>query len=224
MKAFRFAIAAGVLAVAAGCSRSEAPVKATYDGPSTRSFLLLVGQVRSQMNNDNKERIPALISGVDAAMLDDQASKLAVLKQSLSKFPTDRVDPDAVQFAQDLEGILDAYQSVCKDSAELYREVARQDEAIQGEEPRMPGIKAAIRAPQVDTLGAVAALVDAMEHAGQTKKPAYMSSDGMVQKLRDDHERLLSSKESHRLFTLKVKADFAKRYPDQDWTAKEILP
>jgi hypothetical protein len=51
-----------------------------------------------------------------------------------------------------------------------------------------------------------------------------MSSAAMVQKLRDDREKLLAAKEVHHLFTLKVKADFAQRYPSQDWAAKEILP
>jgi hypothetical protein len=225
MKALRHALAAGILVAAFGCTRSGSADKQTYDGASTRSYLLLVGQVRSQMNSDNKERIPALICGVDAAMLDNQASKLGVLKQSLSKFPTDNVDPDAVQFAQNVEGIIDLYQAACKDSAELYREVTRQDESMPGLKPRMPAIRTAMRAtPLADTLGALAALVDTMEHAGKTANPGYMSSAGMVQRLRDDHDKLLAAKESHHLFTDKVKSDFAQRYPGQDWNAKEILP
>jgi hypothetical protein len=147
MKALRHALAAGILIAAFGCSRSDSADKQTYDGASTRSYLMLVGQVRSQINSDNRERIPAMIGGVDTVMLDNQASKLGVLKQSLSKFPTDNVDPDAVQFAQNIGGIIDLYQAACKDSAELYREVARQDETIPGQKPRMPAIRAAMRGP-----------------------------------------------------------------------------
>jgi hypothetical protein len=107
----------------------------------------------------------------------------------------------------------------------LYREVARQDETIPGQKPRMPAIRAAMRAaPQADTLGALAALADTVEHAGNSANPGFMSSAAMLQKLRDDHERLIAANESHHLFTIKVRSDFAQRYPGQDWNAKEILP
>lgn len=228
MKALGYAIAVGALAATAGCSRpapAEKPsAQGTYTGAATHGYLLLVGEVRSQMNADNRDRIPTLICGTNPAMLDNQASRIATLKRSLAGFQTAGVDPDAVQFAQDIGAILDAYQAVCLDSAELYREVAHQDEVIQGESPRMPAIKIAMRAPQVDTLGAVAALVDAMARVGETKKPGYMTSAAIVQKLRDDREKLLAAKETHHLFTVRIKADFEKRYPSQDWKAKEILP
>jgi hypothetical protein len=225
MKALRHVIAAGVLVAAFGCARSGSAEKQAYDGASTRSFLFLVGQVRSQMNSDNKERIPALIGGADAAMLDNQASRMGVLKQSLSKFAMDNVDPDAVQFAQNVGGIIDLYQAACKDSAELYREIARQDESVPGQRPRMATIRTAMRsAPQADTLGALAALADTVEHAPGSANPKFMSSAGIVQKLRDDRDRLVAAKESHHAFTSKLKSDLAQRYPGQDWNAKEILP
>jgi hypothetical protein len=225
MKALRHALAAGVLVAAFGCTRSGSAEKQAYDGASTRSYLLLVGQVRSQMNSDNKERIPALICGVDTAMLDNQASRLGVLKQSLSNFATAGVDPDAVQFAQSVGGIIDLYQAACRDSAEMYREIAHQDSSLPGQKPRMPAIRAAMRgAPQADTLGALSALADTMDRAGSSSNPGYMSSAGLVQKLRDDHDRLVAAKDSHHALTGKVRADFTQRYPGQDWNAKEILP
>jgi hypothetical protein len=114
---------------------------------------------------------------------------MGVLKRSLANFPTDKVDPDAVQFAQNVEVILDAYQAVCADSAELYREVEHQDGLLPDAKPRMPELKTAMRPPQADTLGAVGALIDTMVHLGATAKPAFLTTDAIVQKLRDDREK-----------------------------------
>lgn len=228
MKVLHIALLVGLLAGATGCSRqstaSAAPAPKAYDGPATRAYLFLVGQIRSQMNSDNKERLPALIRGADSASLDNQAHRTGVLKQSLAGFSTDKVDPDAVQFAQNVEGILDAYQSSCADSAELYREVAHEDEVLTDEKPRLTQLKLAMREPQGDTLGALGVLIDALERMGDTSKPKFMSTGGLLQKLKDDRDRLVETKENHHLFTLKVKSDFTQRYPAVDWKAKEILP
>jgi hypothetical protein len=227
MKALRFALVAVALAAAAGCSRSgpaEKPKTVTYDGASTRGYLLLVGQVRSQINSDNRQRIPALICGLDTVMLGNQAARISKLEQSLAGFPTDNVDPDAVQFAQNVGKILEAYQSACLDSAELFREVAHQDEVLEGQKPRIADLKNLMRAPQGDTVTALEALAAAMGKVGDTKKPGFMSSAAMVQKILDDKDKLLSAREVHHLFVLKVKTDFAQRYPTTNWVGKEILP
>jgi hypothetical protein len=63
-----------------------------------------------------------------------------------------------------------------------------------------------------------------MGKVGDTKKPGFMSSAAMVQKILDDKDKLLSAREVHHLFVLKVKTDFAQRYPTTNWVGKEILP
>ncbi len=225
MKALRLAVAASMLAGCIACPllRAADAVAPGFSGEATRSYLGLVGQVRSQMNADNKDRIPSLIGGADIVMLGNEAHRLGVLRQSLSRFSKDGVDPEAVQFAANIDAILDSYQAVCADAAELYRELGREDASMQGT-PRLAELRSRMRAPQVDILNAVAVLVDAMGQVAPDTRPGVVSTGAMVRKLQEDRDRVASAKDVHHLFTLKLKEVFAKRYPDVDWSAKEILP
>jgi hypothetical protein len=224
MKSLRLALVAGMLA-ACGCSRQAAATPATsYDGAATFSYLESVGKIRAQANADNKERIPPLILGVDTLMLGNEASRFSQFKQTILKLPTDKVDPDAVQFAQNFEGIIDAYAAVCSDAAELFREAKHEDDVRPDSTPILPMIHGLLAAdPRADAIGSVTALTDAMEHLN-TVKAGYLTLDPITARLRDDKEKLVAAKEVHHLFTIKVKADFTQRYPSVNWTDREALP
>lgn len=225
MKALRLAVAASVLAAGAACPRLRAAddAAAAFDGAATRSFLGLVGQVRSQMNTDNKDRIPELIGGTDILMLGNEAHRLGVLKQSLSAFPKAGVDPEAVQFARNIDAILGTYQDVCADTAELYRELGRGDASAEGT-PRLPELRRQMRAPQVDILNALAVLLDSVSQLPPETRPGFANTGAMVRRLQDDRDRVVAAKDVHHQFMLKLKGDLAKAYPGVDWSAKEILP
>lgn len=218
MKAVRWAVVAGVLAGAAACSRTG------FDGPATYRYLERVGQIRTQMNADNKDRIPASIHGTDFVALGNEATRIEQLKQSVNALPTEGVDPDAVQFARNFSNILDAYKSTCSDSAELFREVVHRDETNAGTPPLMPELRSGQKEGQIDTLGAVGAMLDAEAQLAVPAASGNSTFEPVALKVRDDLKKLEEAKGTHHEFTLKLKADFAQRYPDKDWASKDILP
>jgi hypothetical protein len=236
MKALRMALVTGMLAGAAGCSRpppapapaaapaasAAAPVSA-YDGPATLAYLEAVGAVRSKANTDNRNRIPALIRGQDLVMLGNEAERIAQYRQTLSALPVGKVDPDALQFEKNFESILAAYESVCTDSAELFREAARTDAQKPDSTPLMGQIRSGFVAMPVDTIGAASKLVEIVQRIASTQT-GYLPITAMLEKVGDDRDKLVGAKETHRAFALKVKGDFAQRYPAVDWSAKEVLP
>jgi hypothetical protein len=220
MKALRSALVAGFLSSALFCPRAAAQA----DGAATHSYLLLVGQVRSQMNFDNKETIPGLVRTLDSVALDNQALAIGVLTHSLAGFPVEGVDPGARQFARNFDAILGAYSAVCMDCAELGREVAREDKDSIDSIPRIPRIRQALKSPLADTIGAARELIGAMERLGPEANTSGFSTAPIVKKLQADVEKLVACKEAHHQFTLKLRAELAQRFAGQDWSAKEILP
>jgi hypothetical protein len=225
MKPFRLALVAGMVA-AAGCSRQAAvaPVAAgAYDGAATQVYLAAVGKIRADANSENKERIPALIHGEDVMMLGNEAARFRQYKETLVQIPAAKVDPDAVQFAQNFAAIVDCYASVCNDSAELFREAAHEDELKPDSRPLVPEIKESLPDVEVDAISAVNSLVEAMGHLDYAKS-GYVSLDPIVARLRDDREKLVAAKEVHHLFTMKIKPDFSQKYPDINWSDRDVLP
>ena len=219
MKGLRSAILAGFFACAAGCAQ-RGP---TYDGAATYGYLSNVGLIRAKMNADNRERIPALVHAEDPAPLSSEASKMEQFRVELGKLSTDQVDPDALHFTQSLEEILAGYEAICSDSAELYRELANQDQHSPGHAPTLAALKGDLKGVQVDAIGAAGTLVDAMSRLPAPASGSF-SFDAVVQKLHDDQVKLVDAKEAHHRFTDKIKGDFAQRYPGKDWASKEILP
>jgi hypothetical protein len=233
MKALRMAVMTGMLVGVAGCSRQAPAVSAAAapsaphpaaDATATYAYLEAVGRARAQVNSDNKERIPALISSQDVGSLGTEAATMAHDRQDLDKLSTDTVDPDAVQFARNFEAILAAYESVCTDSAQLFTEAARADDQKPGSSSLMGVFRGSLTTPKADAIGAAGALVDIGDRAADAAKPAELAITPIVQKLREDRDRLVAAKEAHHAFALKVRADFAQRYPNTDWSAKEVLP
>lgn len=227
MKALRFVMVAGMLAAGPVCPGIEpdagSGAQGSYSGDQTYQYLQGVGRVRTQINEANKERIPGLIHGQDPGMLEDQASRIDMYRQDLSRLPTDGVDPEAVQFTQNFMAILDAYKSVCVDTAELYQEAAR-DDAGQGSTAVMSAIKDGLPAVQADTIGAVVALASTIDKLDPAVKEHAANLDPIVAKVSDDKERLVAAKSAHHSFTLQAKQDFAQRYPKNDWDSKDVLP
>ena len=175
------------------------------------------------MNSDNKSRIPALIRGQDIMMLGNEAEHMAQFSQDLSKLAADKVDPDAVQFEKNFEAILVAYETLCTDSAELYREVKHSDEQKPDTPALLPQIRAGFKDPLVDSIGAAAKLVEIVQKISASQN-GYLPVTAMVEKVGDDRDKLIGAKEAHRAFAVKVKADFAQRYPAVNWMTDEVLP
>jgi hypothetical protein len=219
MKALGYALAAGLLAGAAGCSR-HGPA---YDGQATYSYLEAVGNVRMNANADNRTRIPALIRGQDLIMLGGERGRMEQDKQDLAKIPAEKVDPDAIQFAHNFRDILDAYEAVCADSAELFREAKSADDAG-ASPPLMPAIRQALLKPEADSLGAVGALMTVGERLSAEIPAGAVYIAPIVQKLHADRDRLSAAKTAHHEFALKVKSSFAERYPTVRWSEKDVLP
>ena len=223
MNAPGLALGIAVLAAAVGCSRQgEAP--RAYDAAKTYGYLQRVGRVRSLMNADNRDRIPAMIRGRDSVMLGAEARKTEEYKRTLAGIGSEGVDPDALKFTRNFEAILDSYRTVCADSAELFREMGQ-------ERPRPPAVAAAplvirigVDTSQVDTIGAVDSLLDSMDRVDTSPKAGSAFLKPILNKVRDDRDRLRSAKVAHHDFTVTMKAEFLKWYPGRDWNSKEILP
>ena len=45
-----------------------------------------------------------------------------------------------------------------------------------------------------------------------------------IENVRRDREDLRAAKQAHHDFSVRVKADFLRRYPGIDWNAKDVLP
>ncbi len=213
----------GLSAAAAGCSRHvEAPrvfgAKETYD------YLKKVGSVRVLINIDNKERIPAMIRGQDVTKLMGQGAKTEEYKHTLSSLPPNGVDPEALKFTQNFVAILDSYRSVCSDSAELFREIRESNARQGGPLTVLPPIIHGSDSYQTDTIGTVDSLLDSMNPMDMTAKAGAVFLQPIVDRLRDDREKLRSAKVAHHDFTERLKVQFKDRYPGLDWTSREILP
>jgi hypothetical protein len=223
MKARHSVLLIGVLAAAAGCTRHDDATK-IFGSSLTHDYLKKVGQVRSLINTDNRDRIPGMIRGQDYSMLRGQAAKIEGYMHTLASLGTNGVDPDALKFMQNFAAILDGYKSVCLDSAELFREVkeARSRQPTPGVSP--PELKFSLESSQTDTIGALDALLESADRMDATARVGAIFLEPIVSKVRDDRDKLRSAKAVHHDFTQKIKADFAQRYPGVDWTHKEILP
>lgn len=228
MKTFRFALVVGLLAAGSVCPRLESAEDSGSQngaGPAqTYRYLQEVGKIRALINADNKGRIPALIHDQDPAALEAQVSKIEGYKQDLSKLAADGVDAEALQFSQNFGAILDAYRSVCADAAELYRRAVKGDASGPESAGLMSAIKGGLPPVQADTLGAVASLVSTISQLNEGVKAHADFLGPLAQKLREDRERLVTAKEVHHNYTIKVKSVFEQRYPNDDWAARDVLP
>lgn len=208
---------------AAGCSR-EGDAPTAYGARETYGYLQKVGRIRSMINADNRDRIPAMIRGRDSEMLGRQGARLEEYKRSLAALESPGVDPEALKFTQSLEAIIDSYRAVCLDSAELSREMKESGARPSAPAVAVPVISLGTEAYQGDTIGTLNSLLDSMERIDAAPKSASVFLQPIVNKVRDDRERLRSAKAAHHAFTTKLKGELKLRYPDKDWTSKEILP
>ena len=223
MNAQRLVLVVGVLAASVGCSRHDDAPR-VFGAAETYSYLQKVGQIRVLINADNKERIPAMIRGQDHVMLGAQAKKIDEYGHTLSMLSSNRVDPDAVTFTKNFETILDSYKSVCLDSAELYREIKKANARPSGPIIVLPAIRPGTEPYQTDTIGTIDSLLESLGRMDSAARTGAVFLQPIVDKLRDDRDKLRSAKVAHHEFTKKLKAEFPQRYPDLDWTSKEILP
>jgi|GEM_PF-6226870 len=223
MKAPGLVLTVAALAAAVGCSRlDDAP--RPYDAAQTFGYLQRVGRVRQQVNVDNRERIPAMIRSRDSVMLSAEGAKTQEYKRAVAGLATGGVDPDAIKFTQNFEAILDSYRSVCMDSSELFREMGREGPRAPALAGSIPVIKVGAEAAQTDTIGAVDSLLDSMDRTDTAAKAGPVFLQPILNKVRDDRDKLRSAKAAHHDFTVKLKAELVKWYPGKDWSSKEILP
>ena len=222
MKAPRLLLITGMLA--AGCSpRNEAP--ALNETAATYGYLQKVGRIRSLINADNKERIPAMIRSRDSVMLGAEGAKMEEYKRTVSAIASAGVDPDALVFTRNFEAILDSYRAVCMDSAELFREMKEANAR-----PKVPVIAlpevitAGTEASQYDTIGTIDALLASLDRIDTSAKAGSVFLQPIVSKVRADRDGLRSAKAEHHTFTLKLKTELMRRHPGMDWASKEILP
>jgi hypothetical protein len=190
---------------------------------TTFRYLTEVGRVRSQVNTDNRETIPGLLQGQDPTALRDQAKKMDDYRQSLDAIDSTDVDSEAVQFKTNFGAIVEAYKSICVDSADLYRKVAA-DDAMPGASPMLHAKDAKLELMLNDTLGAVDSLLAILEQIDPASSAARAALQPTVDKLHADEDRLRKAKDVHHDFTQKIKGDFSDRYQGTDWSNKDILP
>jgi hypothetical protein len=229
MKAHRSMLMAAALAGAVGCSRQEAPKAGDGAGTGgeaeTFKYLQEVGAIRTQVNADNRERIPDLLSTLDSAQLGDEAARIEGYRQSLAKLDVLQVDPGAVTFEQNFEHILEAYKAVCLDSAELFRDAKKINDQHPGSEPIFLNSDGKIDLNRNDTSGAVDSLLAIVDNTPKASNDSGSSLDpALVDKVRGDLATLRKAKSAHHEFTETLKVNLAERFPGRDWTAKEILP
>ncbi|HXQ81463.1 MAG TPA: hypothetical protein VN775_09130 [Opitutaceae bacterium] len=223
MNAQRLVLMVGVLAASAGCSRHDEPPR-VFGATETYAYLQRVGLIRALINTDNKDRIPAMIRSQDVALLGAQSEKTDEYRHTLSTLKPSGVDPDALTFTKNFEAILDSYKSVCLDSAELFREIKKANARPSGPTIVLPEIRFGTEAYQSDTIGTIDSLLESLDRMDAGAASGAVSLRAIVERVREDRDKLRSAKVAHHEFTSKMKAEFPQRYPDQDWTSKEILP
>jgi hypothetical protein len=222
MKARRSLLAVLAAAAVSVCAAQDTGSKfASAD--TTYRYLTEVGRIRTQVNTDNKETIPALLQGQDPVALRDQAKKLDVYKQALDGIDPTDVDSEAVQFKANFSAIVDAYKSICVDSAELYKQVAAAD-AKPGASPMLHQQGARFQLMLNDTLGAVDSLIAIMAQVDPESNASRAALQPLVDKLHADEDTLRKAKDTHHDFTQKIKSEFTDRYQGTDWTNRDILP
>jgi hypothetical protein len=222
MKARRSLLAVLAAVAVSVCSAQDSGSKfASAD--TTYRYLTEIGRIRAQVNTDNRETIPALLQGQDPAALRDQAKKLEGYKQALDGIDPTDVDSEAVQFKSNFSLIVDAYKSICVDSAEVYKQVAAAD-AKPGASPMLHAKDAKLELMLNDTLGAVDSLLAVIEQVDSSSSAARAALQPTVDKLHADEDRLRKAKDVHHDFTQKIKGEFTDRYQGTDWSNKDILP
>jgi hypothetical protein len=212
--AWRQILVIGLLAAAAGCSGHDA-APLPPGAQETHDYLVEVGRIRALANADNKERIPAMIRGEDAAMLESEGARTEEYKLSLAKIGSKDVDPDALRFTRNFVAILDSYRSACADLAELFRAIKA---------AAVPAITFGPETDNADTLGMLNSMLEPGGWIDSAAKGGAPSLQPILSKVRDDRERLRSAKAVHHDFTQAMRAQFAERYSGLDWASKEILP
>jgi hypothetical protein len=222
MKVRRSLLALLAIATVSVCAAQDSGAKfASAD--TTFRYLTEVGRVRAQVNTENREILPGLLQAQDPAALRDEAKKMDGYKQALDAIDSTDVDSEAVQFKTNFGAIVDAYKSICVDSASLSMQVAA-DDAKPGASPMLHAKDAKLELMLNDTLGAVDSLLAILEQIDPASSAARAALQPNVDKLHADEDRLRKAKDVHHDFTLKIKGDFTDRYQGTDWSNKDILP
>ena len=219
MKARRLLLSVLAAAAVSTCPGQDSAGKyASAD--TTYRYLREVGRIRSQVNADNRSTIPSLLQGADPAALGAEAKTLEGYRRDLDNIDPTDVDPDVVQFKANFNVIVEAYKSICADSAELFRGVAAED-AKPGSGHLLHPKNGKLDLLTNDTLGAVDTLLALLDKAGGSGRASLQPAIG---KVRADEDQLRKAKDAHHDFTQKLKSELTDRYQGTDWSTKDILP
>jgi hypothetical protein len=211
------------LLLGAGCSRNGEPA-ITPEAAQTRAYLQQVARIGSLASGDYRERIPPMIRGHDLSMLGAQGAQLREHMRVLAALGSSGVDPDALKFTHNLRALLEAYASLCQDTAELFREVRAGGPRLPGAPGPSPAIAIAPVSSPDDTIGTVDVLLQSLERTDLSAKDGEVFLAPIVGRVRADWETLRSAQAAQDAFTLKFKAELKERYPGIDWTSKELFP
>lgn len=93
-------------------------------------------------------------------MLTDEILTLGKYRLALANLGSGGVDPKAIQLRQAVLDLVEAYRSVCLDTAEFFREVNESDERQPGRAPIGQTIRYALEPSQGDTLATLDRLIE----------------------------------------------------------------
>lgn len=152
-------------------------------------YLQGLGLVRSQLGADNSGRIPDLIRRQDSALLTDEVARLGQYRLSLGVLDPAGADAKAARLGQAVEASIEAYRSVCLDTAELFREVREADAKRPDHEPIEKTFQKSMQAARGDTLAALDSLLTATDEIDLTPG-ADINFPPIISAVRADQQKL----------------------------------
>jgi hypothetical protein len=195
----------------------------SHTGANTFKYLREVGHVRQLYNTDAERRIPD-IRQLKYAGLIEAAHRVEEYKQTLAGLSTDGIDPEAVRFTEDFEAFLDAVHGMYLDTAKLMEDGQKARGRHFGPRPAMPLLKGGVAVYEGNIAGVLGAVGELMEDAQKSVNARNQFLEPSIQKLRGSRDNVVAVRQSYHQQARQAHDDFAKRYPENDWTLPEILP
>jgi hypothetical protein len=208
-----FAISAAIAFV--GCSSKT--------GVKTFNYLREVGRVR-QLYNTDAARSALGVRQLQFAKLEESANRVEQYKQTLLGSSADGVDPEAVQFTQSCASFLDSVRLMYLDAAQLMKADLESRRKHFGPSPIMPIVAGAVAAYEDNLGGVLKALGELLDDAQKSNAARLQYLAPSINKLRESRSAVIAARQTLHAQADKVRADFQRNYPDNDWTLPEILP
>jgi hypothetical protein len=210
----RLVFAIATVAIFTSCTRT---------GNKTYNYLREVGRIRALYNTDAQERV-LNVRQLQFDKLLEAANRTDEYKQTLIGFSTDGVDSEAIQFTQNLESFLDAVKSMYLDTAHLIQEEQKARAHHFGPSPVLPILKGAVALADDNTGGVIAAVGELLDVLGKENAARRQFLAPYITQVRESREHVMAARQAFHQQADQTKADFTKRYPNNDWTLSEVLP